>query len=217
MADVFRTQLRAILRASALGTVRILFPMISSVEEIRRIKELLAEARDELRRQGLPFDETLPTGIMIEVPSAVSLSPKLIREVDFFSIGTNDLIQYTLAVDRNNRKVAPLYEPLHPAVLRAINFAARAAQDAGKPVSICGEMAADPMCTLALVGIGLEALSMGPFFVPVIKRLVRAVDFRDAQRLAQEALDLATVKEVKGLLFEGMRELGVIDVIETYH
>jgi len=120
-------------------------------------------------------------------------------------------------VDRNNRKVASLYQPLHPAVLRAINYAARAAREAGKPVSICGEMAADPMCTLALVGIGMETLSMGPFFVPVIKRLVRAVDFRGAQRLAQEALELATVKEVKGLLFEGMRELGVIDVIETYH
>ena len=165
----------------------------------------------------MPFDERLPIGIMIEVPSAVSLSPKLIHEVDFFSIGTNDLIQYTLAVDRNNRKVAPLYEPLHPAVLRAINYAATAARDAGKPVSICGEMAADPMCTLALVGIGLETLSMGPFFVPVIKRLVRAVDFEGARKLAQAALNLPTVKEVKSLLFEGMRELGVIDVIETYH
>jgi len=217
MAEVFKTQLRAILRVSAAAPLRILFPMISSVEEIRRVKELLEEAKEELRGTDTPFDEHLPIGIMVEVPSAVSLSPKLIREVDFFSIGTNDLIQYTLAVDRNNRKVAPLYEPLHPAVLRAINYVARAAFDAGKPVSICGEMAADPMCTLALVGIGLENLSMGPFFVPVIKRLVRAVDFRRAQRLAQQALDLATVKEVKGLLFEGMRDLGVIDVIETYH
>jgi phosphoenolpyruvate-protein kinase (PTS system EI component) len=194
-----------------------MFPMISSVEEIRRVKELLDEARDELRRRDVEFDEELPIGIMVEVPSAVSLAPRLIHEVDFFSIGTNDLIQYTLAVDRNNRKVAPLYEPLHPAVLRAINYVARAARDAGKPVSICGEMAADPMCTLALVGIGLENLSMGPFFVPVIKRLVRAVDFRVAQRLAEAALELGTVKEVKGLLFEGMRELGIIDVIETYH
>jgi phosphotransferase system, enzyme I, PtsP len=217
MADVFRTQLRAILRASSSGPVRILFPMISSVEEIRRVKEILDEARYELRQRDVPFDDEVPIGIMIEVPSAVSLAPRLIHEVDFFSIGTNDLIQYTLAVDRNNRKVASLYQPLHPAVLRAINYAARAAREAGKPVSICGEMAADPMCTLALVGIGMETLSMGPFFVPVIKRLVRAVDFRGAQRLAQEALELATVKEVKGLLFEGMRELGVIDVIETYH
>ena len=217
MAEVFKTQLRAILRVSAWGSVRIMFPMISGVEEIRRVKELLDEARDELRRRDVEFDEELPIGIMVEVPSAVSLAPRLIDEVDFFSIGTNDLIQYTLAVDRNNRKVAPLYEPLHPAVLRAINDVARAARDAGKPVSICGEMAADPMCTLALVGIGLENLSMGPFFVPVIKRLVRAVDFRGAQRLAQAALELGTVKEVKGLLFEGMRELGIIDVIETYH
>ena len=217
MADVFKVQLRAILRVSAGAPVRIMFPMISSVDEIRRVKELMDEARLELERQGCAYDPNMPLGVMIEVPSAVSLAPQLIQEVDFFSIGTNDLIQYLLAVDRNNRKVAPLYEPLHPAVLRAIADTVHAAQAAGKPVSICGEMAADPVCTLVLIGLGLRDLSMGPFFIPAIKRLIRSVDFRSAQRLARDVLELATVKDVKRLLFEGMRELGVIDVMEMYH
>ncbi len=217
MADVFKTQLRAILRASAVGPVRMLFPMISSVEEVLRVKELVQEAREELDQAGHPYDRGLPIGVMVEVPSAVDLAHHLIREVDFFSIGTNDLIQYLLAVDRNNRKVAPLYEPLHPAVLRAIAHTTRVAREAGKEISICGEMAADPVCTLALIGVGLEALSMGPFFIPVIKRLIRSVDFASAERLARRLLELPTVKEVKSCLFEGMRELGVIDVTELYH
>jgi len=154
--------------------------------------------------------------MMIEVPSAVCLAPQLIQEVDFFSIGTNDLIQYVLAVDRNNRKVAPLYEPLHPAVLQFIAQAVTAAKRAGKPVSICGEMAADPVCTLLLVGLGLDELSMGPFFIPLIKRLIRSFDFHSAQNLADQVIALSTVKEVKSLIFETMRELGVIDLMEMY-
>jgi phosphotransferase system enzyme I (PtsI) len=208
-----RTQVRAIARAAAHGPVEIMYPMVADLRELDAIQALVRSAFGPGEWESRGIRE----GAMIEVPSIVFQLDAIAPRVQFFSIGTNDLIQYTLAVDRNNRKVAPMYEPLHPAVLRAINYVARAAIDAGKPVSICGEMAADPMCTLALVGIGLQNLSMGPFFVPVIKRLVRAVDFRGAQRLAQEALNLATVKEVKGLLFEGMRELGVIDVIETYH
>lgn len=217
MADVFKVQLRAILRVSAGASVRLMFPMISSVDEVQRAKELLEEARGELRQQGIPYDPSMPVGVMIEVPSAVSLARELIREVDFFSIGTNDLIQYLLAVDRNNRKVAPLYEPLHPAVLRAIAYTVRAAEHAGKPVSICGEMAADPVCTPLLVGLGLRELSMGPFFIPAIKRVIRSVDFRSAQILSNTVLGLATVKDVKRQLFEGMRDLGVIDVTEVYH
>ncbi len=217
MSEVFKTQLRAILRVSALGPVRLMFPMISSVDELRRVKDILDEARFELRQQGQPYDLELPVGIMVEVPSAVSLAAELIRETDFFSIGTNDLIQYLLAVDRNNRKVAPLYEPLHPAVLRAIAATTRAAQEAGKPVSICGEMAGDPVCTLLLLGIGLNDLSMGPFFIPVIKRLIRSVDFSNAEQLAQDVLRLPTVKEVKSHVFEAMRSLGVVDVMEMYH
>lgn len=217
MPELFSAQLRAILRASAYGDVRILFPMISGLEEIRRIKELLAQAQEDLHREGHAFNAELPLGIMIEVPSAVRLAPELSQEVDFFSIGTNDLIQYLLAVDRNNPRVAPLYEPLHPAVLRAIADTVVAARAAGKRVTICGEMAADPACSLILMGMGLDGLSMGPFFIPVIKRLIRSVELTRARQLAAELLRLETVKEIKGCLFEGMRALGVIDFMDMYH
>jgi phosphotransferase system enzyme I (PtsP) len=217
MADVFKAQLRAIARASGVGPVRIMFPMISSLEELRRSKELLAEAQEEVRAAGYAFDPAMPVGIMLEVPSAVYLAPVLAQEVEFFSIGTNDLIQYMLAVDRNNRKVSPLYEPLHPAVLQCVANAVTAAKHAGKRISICGEMAADPMCALLLVGLGLDDLSMGSFFIPVIKRLIRSVSFEAAQNLADEALRLSTVREVKACIFEAMRELDVIDIVEMYH
>jgi phosphoenolpyruvate-protein phosphotransferase len=217
LASVFKTQLRAILRASAVSPLRIMLPMISSLEELRRSKELLEEAKYELRQEGHPFDEAVPFGMMVEVPSAVQLADRFIEEVDFFSIGTNDLIQYLLAVDRNNRKVASLYEPLHPAVLRAVASVVRVANHAGKPVSLCGEMAADPVCTLVLIGMGLRDLSMSAFFIPVIKRLVRSVDIAAAERVTAEALELATVKEVKRHVFEVMRALDVIDLMETYH
>jgi phosphotransferase system enzyme I (PtsP) len=217
LASVFKTQLRAILRASATGALRIMLPMISSLEELRRSKELLEEAKYELRREGYAFDEAVQLGMMVEVPSAVQLADRFIDEVDFFSIGTNDLIQYLLAVDRNNRKVASLYEPLHPAVLRAVASVVRVANEAGKPVSLCGEMAADPVCTLVLIGMGLRDLSMSAFFIPVIKRLVRSVDITAAERVTAQALDLATVKEVKRHVFEVMRALDVIDLMETYH
>jgi phosphotransferase system enzyme I (PtsP) len=217
MTEMFKVQLRAIMRASAHGSVRIMFPMISSVEEIRRAKALLEEAREELRREGHAFDEGIPVGIMVEVPSAVHIADQLIQEVDFFSIGTNDLIQYLLAVDRSNRKVASLYEPLHPAVLRAVATTVQCAFRAGKPVSLCGEMAADPVCTLVLVGLGLRDLSMSAFFIPVIKRLVRAIEMKTAVELAQEVRNLSTVKEVKRCVFEQMRALDLVDLMETYH
>src|SRR5262245_2903492 len=217
LASVFKTQLRAILRASAGKSLRVMLPMISSLEELRRSKELLEEAKDELRREGHAFDEAIQLGMMVEVPSAVALADRFIAEVDFFSIGTNDLIQYLLAVDRNNRKVASLYEPLHPAVLRAVAEVVRVANDAGKPVSLCGEMAADPVCTLLLIGMGLRDLSMSAFFIPVIKRLVRSVDISAAERIAAQTLELATVKEVKRHVFEVMRALDVIDLMDTYH
>src|SRR5438445_189748 len=179
--DLFKGQLRAILRVGTLGRVRLLFPMISSLEEIRRAKELLEEAKEELRREGRDFEPNMPIGMMVETPSAVWMATNLIREVDFFSIGTNDLIQYLLAVDRNNRKVAQLYEPLHPAVLSAIHETVQAAKGAGKWAGMCGEMAADPLCTIVLLGLGLDDLSMGPFFVPVIKRIIRSVSYSAAR------------------------------------
>ncbi|MGD9764106.1 MAG: phosphoenolpyruvate--protein phosphotransferase [Candidatus Binatia bacterium] len=217
LSHVFKTQLRAILRASAHGGVRILLPMISSLEEVRRTQQLIEEAKAELRREGYAFDEAVPIGMMVEVPSAVQLADRFIHEVDFFSIGTNDLIQYLLAVDRNNRKVASLYEPLHPAVLRAVASVVRVADEAGKPVSLCGEMAADPVSTLVLIGMGLRDLSMSAFFIPVIKRLIRSVDIVAAERVFAQALELDTVKDVKRHVFEEMRELGVIELMETYH
>ncbi len=217
LPEIFKAQLRAILRAGASGVVKILFPMISSLEELRRVKELLEEARQELEESGQPFDRAMPVGIMIEVPSAVWLAPRLIEEVDFFSIGTNDLIQYLLAVDRNNSKVAPLYEPLHPAVLAAIADVAQAAKDAGKMVGMCGEMASDPLCALPLIGMGLDDLSMGPFFIPVIKRFIRSVPFSVAQEVARDIRELATAKDVKGYLFKRLKELGVIELMDMYH
>lgn len=217
LPEVLKDQLRAILRVSTLGPVRIMFPMISSLEEIRRVKELLAEAGEELRAAGHSYDPNIPIGMMVEVPSAVYLAPYFVREVDFLSIGTNDLIQYVLAVDRNNRKVGPLYEPLHPAVIRCVANIIEAAKNAGKSVSLCGEMASDPACTLLLVGLGIEDLSMGPFFIPPIKRLIRAVTFAGAQLLADQVLTLTTVKEVKERIFAMMRDLGVIDIMELYH
>src|SRR5438034_1010662 len=215
--EVFKMQLRAILRAAVLGRVRVMFPMISSVEEIRRAKELLAEAKEELVREGREFEPGVQVGMMVEVPSAVALAHQLIREVDFFSIGTNDLIQYLLAVDRNNRKVAPLYEPLHPAVLSAVHEVVQAAKGAGKWVGMCGEMAADPQCTLLLLGFGLDDLSMGPFFIPLIKRIIRSVSYPAARNIARDVLEMATVKEVKGYLFDGMKSLGIIELMEMYH
>lgn len=217
LPDIFKTQLRAILRATTAGSVRLMFPMISSVEEIHRARELLAQAREELRQAGEPVPDEIPVGMMVEVPSAVVLVDHLVQAVDFISIGTNDLIQYVLAVDRNNRKVAPLYEPLHPAVIQMVAKAVRAAQAAGKPASICGEMAADPVCTLLLVGLGFDELSMGPFFIPLIKRLIRSLTFETARHLADEVVTMSTIKDVKGRIFEAMRDLGMIDIMEMYH
>ncbi len=217
MPELFKVQLRAILRAATLGRVRMLVPMISSLEEIRRIKELVDEAKGELREQGHDFDAAVPLGIMIEVPAAVTLATQFVREVDFLSIGTNDLIQYLLAVDRSNRKVAQLYEPLHPAVLVAIHETVQAAKGAGKWVGMCGEMAADPLCTLVLLGLGLDDLSMGPFFIPVIKRIIRSVPYAAARAMTRDVLTMGSVKDVKGYLFDGMKSLGIIEVLEMYH
>jgi phosphotransferase system enzyme I (PtsP) len=217
LPDLFKVQLRAILRASVQGDVRLLLPMISSVDEVRRANELIAEAKRELTQEGIAFDAKIPVGIMVEVPAAVMQADELAREVDFLSLGTNDLIQYVLAVDRNNRKVATLYEPLHPAVLRAIAQTARAARKAGKPLSICGEMASDPVCALVLIGLGIDQLSMGSFYIPSIKRLVRSVEYATAKEMARKVLEMTSARDVKGYLFGMMRRLGVIELMELYH
>jgi phosphoenolpyruvate-protein phosphotransferase len=214
--EIFKTQLRAILRAGDLGRVRLLVPMITSLEEIHKVKELLAEANEELEREGVPFDRQMELGIMVEVPSAVQLAERFLREVDFLSIGTNDLIQYLLAVDRSNRKVAGLYEPLHPAVLSALNSTIETGKREGKRVGMCGEMAADPLCALVLLGMGLEEFSMGSLYIPVIKKALRSTSYQAAKVIAQIVLEMDTVGEIKRYLFEQIRQLGMIELLEMY-
>src|SRR5579875_377899 len=216
MPGIFKVQLRAILRAAAHNRVRILFPMISSLEELRRARELLAEAQAELYKEGLEHNPEIEVGIMVEVPSAVWLAPRLIREVDFFSFGTNDLIQYLLAADRNNPKVAHLYEPLHPAVLSAIAEVVNVARGAGKEVCICGEMASDPIATLLLLGMGLDELSLSPLFIPVVRKLVRESSYQTARQLARDVLQMGSVQEIKGYLIERYRDLGLVQLLEMY-
>jgi phosphoenolpyruvate-protein phosphotransferase len=214
--EIFKTQLRAILRAGDLGRVRMLVPMISSLEEIQKVKELLAEAKSELELEGTPFDRQMELGIMVEVPSAVQLAERFLREVDFLSIGTNDLIQYILAVDRSNRKVASLYEPLHPAVLSALNSTIQAGKREGKRVGMCGEMAGDPLCAILLLGMGLEEFSMGSLYIPVIKRAIRSISYQAAKAAAQIVLEMDTVGEIKRYLFEQIRHLDMVELLEMY-
>ena len=216
MPGLFKVQLRAILRVAARYNVRVLFPMIPSLEELRRAKELLAEAQAELYKEGLEHNPDIEVGIMVEVPSAVWLAPRLAREVDFFSIGTNDLIQYLLAADRNNPKVAHLYEALHPAVISAIAEVVNVARGADKEVCICGEMASDPLAALLLVGIGLDEMSLSPLFIPVVRKVVRAVDYQTARLVAREILQMTSVQEIKGYLVERYRDLGLMNLVEMY-
>jgi phosphotransferase system, enzyme I, PtsP len=216
MPGLFKVQLRAILRAAARHEVRILFPMISSLEELRRARELLAEAQAELYKEGLEHNPEIEVGIMVEVPSAVWLAQRLIREADFFSIGTNDLIQYLLAADRNNRKVAHLYEPLHPAVLSALGEVVNVARGAGKEVGICGEMASDPIATVLLLGMGLDQLSLSPLFIPVVRKLIRAIDYQTARHIAHDVMQMASVQEIKGYIIERYRDLGLVHLLEMY-
>jgi phosphotransferase system enzyme I (PtsP) len=214
--EIFKTQLRAILRVGNLGRVRMLVPMVSSLEEISKVKELLAEAKDELERENTPFDRHMELGVMVEVPSAVHLADRFLREVDFLSIGTNDLIQYILAVDRSNRKVANLYEPLHPAVLAALASTIEAGKRAGKRVGMCGEMAGDPLSAVLLLGMGLEEFSMGALYIPVIKKTIRSISYQAAKTTAEIVLNMDTVGEIKKYLFDQMRSLGMVELLEMY-
>ena len=214
--EIFKTQLRAILRVGDVSRVRMLVPMISSLEEIQKVKELLAEAKNELQRDGTPFDPHIELGIMVEVPAAVQLAERFLREVDFLSIGTNDLIQYLLAVDRSNRKVASLYEPLHPAVLSALNATIEAGKREGKRVGMCGEMASDPLCALLLLGMGQEEFSMGSLYIPVIKKAIRSTTYQAAKTTAQIVLKMDSVGEIKRYLFEQVRQLDMVELLEMY-
>jgi len=215
--EIFKAQLRAILRAGNLGRARLLVPMVSSLEEILKIKDLLAESKMELQREGTPHDHQMELGVMVEVPAAVQLADRFLREVDFLSIGTNDLIQYILAVDRSNRKVASLYEPLHPAVLAALSSTIEVGKKNGKRVGLCGEMACDPLFALLLLGMGLEEFSMGSLYIPVIKKAIRSITYQSAKSAAHIVLQMDSVGEIKRYLFEQMREFGLVELMEMYH
>jgi phosphotransferase system enzyme I (PtsI) len=205
--DLFKTQLRAILRASVFGDIRIMFPMISTVMELRQCKSLLAEVKEDLEEEGIPFKPDIPVGTMIEVPSAALLADRLAREVDFFSIGTNDLVQYTLAADRNNENVASLYNPADPAVLRLIQMVVEAARREQVGLNVCGEMSGEPMFAPLLIGLGLYQLSATPRKIPDIKRVIRNLTAQDAERVACEAVGMETAREVARYLREQLRRI----------
>ncbi len=202
--EMFRTQLRALLRASAFGNLRIMFPLVSGIQELRQVKTLIREIRVELDSEGVAHNRDLQIGIMVEVPAAAIIADLLATEADFFAIGTNDLIQYALAIDRSNENVSYLYEPLHPAILRLIKTVIDAGKRGGIPVSMCGEMAADPIYAVVLVGLGLEIFSMNPSNIPVIKNVVRSVRFRDCKRIAEVALQKKTAQEIEEFVIESV-------------
>src|SRR5438874_1385859 len=202
--DMFRTQLRALLRASAFGKIKIMFPVVTSVQELRQVKTLVRQLRAELDAEGIANNPDVPIGIMIEVPSAAIIADILATESDFFAIGTNDLIQYSLAIDRSNENVSYLYEPLHPALLRLIKMVIDAGHKANIPVSLCGEMGADPLFAIVLLGLGLEVFSMNPSSIPVIKNIVRSVRYKDCRRIAEVALTKKTAQEIEEFVIESV-------------
>lgn len=195
--DIFMNQLRAILRASEYGNVKIMFPMISGLDELREAKWHLEKAQAQLVEERIPFNPKVEVGAMVELPAAALSADLLCQEVDFFSIGTNDLIQYTIAIDRRNEETLPLYEPLHPAVLRLIQNVLLVAVDAGIDITVCGEMAGDPVLSVLLVGMGYEKLSMSPTVIPEIKKVVSSISLKDAQHLVAEIMKLSTAGEIE--------------------
>jgi phosphotransferase system enzyme I (PtsI) len=211
--DVFKTQLRAVLRASVYGNLKTMYPMISNLTELRRANEILEECKKELRKERVPFNPRLPVGAMIEIPSAALTSDALAKEVDFFSIGTNDLIQYCLAVDRVNEKIAYLYEPTHPAILRLIHEVIENGRKNKIWVGICGEMAGDPAIAVLLTGLGIDHLSTSPLLLPKVKKAIRLVPFKVAKEVAEKSLRFSTGVEVQKFLRDKFRKF-LKDLIE---
>lgn len=205
--DVFKTQLRAVLRASVLGAIQVMFPLISTLEELRRAKMMLTDTMEDLEEQGIPFRREVPVGMMVEVPAAVVMLDRFLPEVDFISLGTNDLIQYALAVDRSNRSVASLYQAGDPAVLRLIETTIAQAKQARVPVNVCGQMGSQPAYALLLLGLGAESLSVPPIAIPAIKSLCRSVRLTDCREIAQRALRMDSAQEVDRLLRMSLKEI----------
>jgi len=208
--EVFRSQLRAILKASVLGNVSIMFPMISGLQELVEVKKFYREVQREMHAEGICFREDMPMGIMVEVPSAVITADFLAREVDFFSIGTNDLIQYSLGIDRTNKDVSYLYQPLHPAIVRSIKWVVDSAHRAGIEVCLCGELAADPFCIPVLMGMQVDSISLGPQAIPGIKRIVRQASMEECNALLKQVMASHSVarnnKLVREMIFRRFPE-----------
>ena len=204
--DIFKSQLRAIFRATVHGDIQVMFPLISGVDELKRVKEVCRDVYADLERRGIPFDPHTKIGTMIEVPSAVAVADLLAERCDFFSIGTNDLIQYSLAVDRVNEKIAHMYEPAHPAVLRMISQTVRAARAARIPCGICGEMAGDPLFTELLVGLGVDSLSMSAVAIPVVRQELTHLRMPTARRFAKHVLQLGSISEIKALMYKRFKD-----------
>jgi phosphotransferase system enzyme I (PtsI) len=204
--DLFKTQLRALLRAAVHGDLRIMLPLVITVDEVRQTRELLAESAAELASEGAVFRADVPLGVMVETPAAAVAADSLAPEVAFFSIGTNDLVQYTLAVDRGNANLAPRFTPLHPAVLRLIRRTVEIADQRGIEVAVCGEMASHPLMAVALLGLGLRQMSVSPRAVPAIKRVFRAVSAERARAAATEALAAPNAIEAEAVLSRYLHE-----------
>ena len=208
--DIFKVQLRALLRASAFGDIHIMYPMIASVEEVKQANAMLSECKEELEAEGKVFNKDIKVGIMIEVPAAAVISPILAKYVDFFSIGTNDLCQYTLAVDRMNEAIGSLYQPLHPGVLRLIKHVIDASHEQGKFTGMCGELASDPVATMILLGLGLDEFSMTASSIPLIKNILRSVSKTECEEVANKALTMDTAEEITEYAKSVLAEKGLL-------
>jgi phosphotransferase system enzyme I (PtsI) len=198
--------LRAVLRASALGDVRIMFPLISTLMELRQAKMVLADVMEDLQDEGISFNRQLPIGMMVEVPAAVMMIDHFVREVDFVSVGTNDLIQYTLAVDRSNKDVAGLYNACDPSVLKLIELAIRATDRAGKPVNVCGQMSGNPTYTMLLLGLGLRRFSATPSAIPELKKLIRSLSIEQCEAVAQRVMGMENARDIKNYVKEELKK-----------